>query len=173
MPADQPGTEEAVTLARSLFLRDDNHYGCAETALVALQELYDLPDAADSSAAMVLNGGVAYSGGICGALSGAAMAVGRLAGQRIADHREAKRAARRIIRLLMEDFEREFGSSRCADLIDFEISIPSEHDAFIESGVWRDTCMRQLEFSVGRLHTLANRNVWDEVVASLDEQTNQ
>ena len=33
-------SEEAIGLARSLFLRDDNHYGCAETTLVALQELY-------------------------------------------------------------------------------------------------------------------------------------
>ena len=42
---DSPGTETAIELARSLFLRDDNNYGCAESALVSLQELYGLPDA--------------------------------------------------------------------------------------------------------------------------------
>ena len=72
-------------IARQLFLRDDNHYGCAETSLVALQRAYGLPNADDSSSAMALNGGVAYSGGVCGAISGAAMAVGRLAEQRIGD----------------------------------------------------------------------------------------
>jgi C_GCAxxG_C_C family probable redox protein len=168
LPADLPGADKAVALTRELFLRDDNYYGCAETSLVALQQVYGLPDAADSSAAMVLNGGVAYSGGICGAVSGAAMAVGKLAGERISDHRQAKRTARRIIQLLMIEFEQEFGSHRCSDLIDYEISIPSEHDAFIESGVWRKTCIKQLEFSVSRLQALADQDVWNTVISSLD-----
>jgi C_GCAxxG_C_C family probable redox protein len=135
---------------------------------VALQKLYGLPDAADSSAAIVLNGGVAYSGGICGAISGAAMAVGRLAEERISDHREAKSVARRLIHVLMADFETEFEGRNCSQLIDFEISIPSQHDAFIESGVWRDTCMRQIEFSVARLWTLTDPDAWDEAVRALD-----
>lgn len=168
LAADRPGTEAAIDLSRSLFLRDDNNYGCAESALVALQELYGLPDATDSSAAMALNGGVAYSGGVCGAISGAAMAVGRLAGERIDDHREAKSTARRIIKQVMAEFKEEFGSQNCGDLIDYQISIPSQHDAFIESGVWRDACMKQIEFSVGRLHSLAHPAVWDEVVEGLD-----
>ena len=70
---------DLIERTRALFLRDDNTYGCAEVALVALQEHWSLPDAADSSAAMALNGGVAYSGATCGAITGAAMAVGRLA----------------------------------------------------------------------------------------------
>ena len=36
----------------------------------------------DASAAMAFNGGIAYSGGPCGAITGAAMAVGLLAEQR-------------------------------------------------------------------------------------------
>ena len=44
------------------------------------------------------------------------------------------------------DFETEFGSSDCRDLINYQISIPVEHDAFIASNVWRTTCMRQIEF---------------------------
>ncbi len=160
--------EEASQLARDLFLRDDNEYGCAETALVALQTLYRLTDAEDSSAAMVLNGGVAYSGGICGAISGAAMAVGRLAGQRIEDHREAKRTARRIVQQVLADFDEEFGSHNCSDLIEFDISTQQGHDAFIDSGVWRRSCMQQLEYSVSRLAELADPDIWDRTVASLE-----
>ncbi len=158
-------TPEEVT--RGLFLRDDNYYGCAETSLVALQKIYGLDNADDSSSAMVLNGGVAYSGGVCGAISGAAMAVGRLAEQRIGDHKKAKRTARRIIQKVMAEFDEEFGSHNCSGLIDYDISTQEGHDEFIESGVWRDTCMKQLEFSVARLAALENPAVWDEVVASL------
>lgn len=159
--------ESARQLARDLFLRDDTYYGCAESTLVALQQLYDLPNAADSSAAMVLNGGVAYGGGICGAISGAAMAVGRLAEQRLGDHQRAKRTARRLIQELAADFEAEFGSRNCSDLIDYEISIPAEHDAFIASKVWHDTCMKQIEFSVARLSELADEDKWKAAVERL------
>ncbi len=154
-------------IARELFLRDDNHYGCAETSLVALQQIYDLDNPNDSSSAMVLNGGVAYSGGICGAISGAAMAVGRLAEERIEDHKEAKRTARRLIQKMMADFHERFGSHKCSGLIEYDISTQQGHDDFIDSGVWRDTCMKQIEFSVGRLSSLADPAVWDEAVAEL------
>jgi C_GCAxxG_C_C family probable redox protein len=164
-------SDEARALARNLFLRDDNYYGCAESTLVALQQLYSLSDATDSSPAMALNGGVAYSGGICGAISGATIAVGRLAEDRISDHQEAKRVARRLIQALMTDFEPEFGGQNCSQLIDFEISIPAEHDAFIASGVWRDTCMKQIEFSVTRLSALADLDVWNETVSTLGAAT--
>jgi len=154
-------------IARGLFLRDDTYYGCAETALVALQKVYGLDNAEDSSSAMVLNGGVAYSGGVCGAISGAAMAVGRLAEQRVEDHKEAKRTARRIIQQVMAEFDEEFGSHDCSGLIDYDISTQEGHDMFIESGVWRDSCMKQIEFSVDRLAKLSDRATWDETVSSL------
>jgi C_GCAxxG_C_C family probable redox protein len=159
---------EAIARARSLFLTDDNHYGCAETVLIVLQESYRLPDATDSSPAMALNGGVAYSGSICGALSGAAMAVGRLAAQRIADHQEAKRTARRIVARLMEDFATEFGAWDCRTLTGYNLSLPAEHEAFIQSGVWRDTCMAQIEFVVRRLARLQDEQVWAQTVSNLD-----
>ena len=159
---------KAAEVARATFLRDDNYYGCAESALVALQTIFGLPDPDDSSAAMALNGGVAYSGGMCGAITGVAMAVGRLAELRIIDHREAKRTARRLTQQLIAEFENEFKSSDCRDLIDYEIAIPAEHDAFIASSVWRTTCMRQIEFSVERLAPLADEQVWDERVTALD-----
>ena len=168
LPRNPAGSERAVRLARDLFLRDDNRYGCAETSLVALQQIYGIPDAENSSAAMALNGGIAYAGGICGAISGAAMALGRLAGERIPNHQTAKRAARRMVQMLMTEFEAEFGGTNCSDLINYEIAIPSEHDAFIASGVWRDTCMKQLEFSVGRLEALADVDTWNNVIGSLD-----
>jgi C_GCAxxG_C_C family probable redox protein len=157
----------AARVARQTFLRDDNYYGCAESALVALQTIFDLPEATDSSAALALNGGIAYSGGMCGAITGVAMALGRLAELRIDDHKEAKRTARRLTQELIAEFQAEFNSTDCRDLIDYEISIPAEHDAFIASNVWRTTCMKQIEFSVERLAPLAEEDSWNERIATL------
>jgi hypothetical protein len=75
-----------------------------------------LPDQDNSGVAMALNGGLAYSGGICGALSGAALAI-REERKRAHpnDHAGAKRAARETVRFLLDRFHREFGSTSLSD----------------------------------------------------------
>mgnify|MGYP001818903262 CR=1 FL=1 len=161
--ADSP--PPVVDRARGLFLREENSYGCAETALIALQEEFGLPDPTDSSPAMALNGGVAYSGGVCGAITGVGLAVGRLAESRIDDHREAKTAARRILQRLMVEFEQEFSATDCRDLTGYDLL--RDHDAFIEDGAWRTACMRQIEFAVERLAGLAEAGEWQ---AELERQ---
>lgn len=160
--------DQAAVRARELFLDDANTYGCAETAFVVLKEAFGLPDAADSSAAMALNGGIAYSGGTCGAVTGAALAVGMLAGRRFPDHRAAKRVARLLTADLMGAFEAEFGSSACRELIGQDLRTEAGHQAFIESGIWRDRCMRQIEMTVARLAPLSGEASWDAAVDALE-----
>ena len=153
--------------ARRLFLDEANVYGCAETVFVVLKSAYGLPDAEDASAAMALNGGLAYSGGPCGAISGAALAVGQLAARRIDDHRAAKTAARRITARLMDEFGEAFGATACRPLIEIDLRTEEGHRRFIESGVWRDRCMRQIEFVVERLAPLADEDEWARAVTRL------
>jgi len=160
---------EAVAEARRLFLDEANGYGCAETTFTVLVGAFGLPDRSDSSVAMAMNGGVAYSGGTCGALTGAAMALGLLANGRIADRPVAKRTARRIAARLIDAFEEEHGSSSCRELIGTDLRTDEQHRAFIESGAWREGCMRQVEFAVRRLAPLADEASWDRILRELDE----
>jgi len=156
--------QEAKQLARKFFLRDDNLYGCAETTFMALKHAFNLPNPMDSSEAMVLNGGVAYHGGICGAISGAALAVGMLAEMRIKDHNQAKRSARRIIARYMEEFKQNFHSENCRDLIHLDISKQEQHDEFIESSIWRTVCMSQIEYAMEKLAGLVDMQTWEKTV---------
>ncbi len=158
---------EAVEHARRLFLDDRNVFGCAETTFLALKGAFDLGDPADSSPAMALNGGIAYSGGMCGAISGAALAVGMLAQRRVDEHRTAKRVARLITARLIDAFEAEYGALDCRQLIGLELRGPGQHEAFIASGLWRERCMRQVEFAVRMLAPLANAAAWDRIVVEL------
>jgi len=157
----------AVTLARQYFLDERNVYGCAETTFMVLKEAFDLDAPTDPSAAMALNGGVAYSGGVCGAISGGAMAVGMLADRRIPDHRTAKRVARLIIADLMDEFGRAHGTVDCRGLIGTDLRAPGAHETFISSGVWR-RCIEPIEFALLRLVPLADRAHWDRVVEDLE-----
>ncbi|HYO42317.1 MAG TPA: C-GCAxxG-C-C family protein [Candidatus Limnocylindrales bacterium] len=156
---DDPGAT-ARERARALYLDEANTYGCAETALVALAEAFGLPDAGNASAAMALNGGVAYSGSTCGAITGAALAVGQLAASRIADHRDAKRVARTLTADLITEFEAAFGATTCRLLTGADLTTEEGHRAFIASGAWRDGCMRQIELAVTRLAPLRDEAGW-------------
>jgi len=147
---------------RELFLKDEGYYGCAETTLVALQELFELPNAGDSSPAVVLNGGIAYSGSTCGALTGAALAVGRLAAERIPGHREAKRTARVLIQRAMAEFVERFGAIDCETLTGYDLV--ADHDAFMEDGTWKTVCTTQIEFIIDRLGGLVETAKWEAAV---------
>jgi len=160
--------DEAVLRARGYYLADSHIHGCAETAFIVLKEAYGLPDPQDSTAAMALNGGVAYSGSVCGAISGAAMALGMLAGRRISDHRLAKRTARRLVAKMMDEYQLAFGSTQCRDLIELDIRDEGQHRLFLESGIWRTCCMQQVEFTVGWFAPLGEPAAWQAAVTALD-----
>ncbi len=170
MTTDESGAV-ARKRARELFLDDANTYGCAEATCAVLAEAFGLPDPDDTSAAMALNGGVAYSGSTCGAVTGAAVALGRLAGARIGDHREAKRAARLLTADLLAAFEAEFGSASCRQLTGTDLGSEAGHEAFIESGAWRDGCMRQIEMAVARMAPLGDEEAWAAAVGRTDDRT--
>jgi hypothetical protein len=94
--------------------------------------------------------------------------LGMLADRRIPDHRDAKRAARLVTADLLAAFEAGFGSSACRELIGVDLRTESGHRAFIESGVWRDRCMRQIEMAVRRLAPLAGEEEWNAAVRSAE-----
>lgn len=158
---------DALARARELFLRDDNLYGCAETTLVALLEVFGLGGEDDAALCMALNGGVAWRGWVCGAISGAAIAVGRLAASRIPDHKEAKRVSRAIINGFIDQFCAAYGATHCRDLLGLDIHEPTQHARFIESGIWRDVCMRQIEFAVRALAPLGDEQEWERAISRL------
>ncbi len=170
-PRARPEPTPSVRRARECFLDEGHHYGCAETVFVVLKEAYRLDDPGDSAAAIALNGGLAYGGGTCGALTGAALAVGMLAEDRIGDHGRAKRIAREIVAALVDAFHAEHGALDCRTLIGYDLRAPGGHEAFLGSDVWRDTCLRQIEFVVRRLDPLADPVTWGRAVVSIEAGT--
>lgn len=164
--------DAAAWLARETFVAEDGAYGCAETTYVVLKRAFGLADPDDPAPAMALNGGVAYEGSMCGAITGAALAVGQLTLGRIAIHTSAKPVARGIVRDLIDAFVARFGSVGCRELTGYDLRSPEEHDRFIASGVWRSTCARQVEFAVRRLAELASDEDWVSAVErwGVDEQ---
>lgn len=160
--------QQAVAQADAFHLDEVNAYGCAETVYMTLKGILGLDDAADPSAAIALNGGIAYSGGTCGALTGAATTVGMLTERRLADHARAKRVALALVQKTMDAFEREDGTTNCRELIGYDLRAPGQHQMFIDSGLWRGACVAQIRMVVSHLAELADPDVWDDVVERVE-----
>jgi C_GCAxxG_C_C family probable redox protein len=159
---------DAIALARAYYLEERHQFGCAETVYMVLKAAYGLDDPMDSAAAVALNGGIAYSGGLCGAITGAALAVGMLAERRISSHAAAKRVAREIVADTLEAFREVHGAVDCRVLIGYDLRAPGGHEAFLASEVWRTSCMRQIEFVVARLARLADARAWERAVRDVE-----
>ena len=158
----------AIAQADAYYIDEAHPYGCAETAFMTLKGVYGLDDPADPAAAVALNGGLAYSGGPCGAITGAALAVGLLAEQRIADHKQAKTVARELVHGAMEAFQAEYGAVDCRELIGYDLRAPGQHQAFVDSGLWRERCAGQIRTVVGHLAPLADGATWNRAVAEIE-----
>jgi len=156
---------DPTTRARQLCLDEETAYGCAEATFAALQEHFGIPDFTDSSEAMALNGGIAYSGGPCGALIGAALTLGRLASARIPERPLAKRSARGLMQELMAAFTAEFGSTQCRELTGFDLE--ADHDEFVASGVWETRCQAQIEFAISRIASLTDLDSWEAALTGV------
>ena len=170
MPEQELGeaaSVESIAQARALYLDERHQFGCAETVFMTLKSAYGLDDPTDPAAAAAFNGGFAYSGGLCGAMTGAALAVGMLAERRMADHASAKRVARELVAATLDEFRREHGAVDCRDLIGYDLRAPGGHEAFLASGTWRDGCMGQIEWVVARLALLADEGAWARALSDV------
>jgi C_GCAxxG_C_C family probable redox protein len=165
---DQDVGTEAVALARRLYLDEGHPYGCAETCFMVLKSAYGLEDPMDPSAAIALNGGVGWSGAMCGSLTGAALAVGMLAERRMPDHARAKLVARELVAGALTRFREVHGSLDCRELIGYDLRAPGEHEAFLDSGLWRTRCMVQIETVVAHLATFADEGAWECAVSEIE-----
>jgi C_GCAxxG_C_C family probable redox protein len=92
----------------------DSGFNCAEAVLFALSQEFNQESSLIPRIATGFGAGVGRSGQICGALSGAVMAMGLLKGcDKGEEEREKRNAAYENVQRVIKDFEKEFGSSKC------------------------------------------------------------
>ncbi len=117
----KPGTaEKAGKRARELL---ETYHGCAQCTLVALQQVCGMEDEVLSKASVVLSGGVGGTQSVCGVLTGGCLALGIKYGRDTSylkgteeDAVEKENEGLEIAGKLCKWFEREFGTTICAEL---------------------------------------------------------
>ncbi len=115
-------------------------FACSQSVLLAFAPRFGLDPVVAARVASAFGGGIARQGGICGAVSGAAMVLGLHAGNATAEDRPAKEAMYAAVRTLMAQFAEAHGSVECRRLIGRDMSTPEGYAAAREAGVFTRTC---------------------------------
>ena len=84
-------------------------------------------------------GGMSRTAGMCGALVGGIMALGILSGRNSPNDSHKKVYA--LTERLVHDFEKQFGSRNCSDLLGCDISTPAGEAVFEEKKLGKTLCL--------------------------------
>jgi len=113
--------ENAKQIALERFAQKFN---CAEATLLGIVEAYDLESSCVPRIATGFGAGMGAYGEVCGALSGAVMALGLRFGREDAEDQDKKIALYEKVKKLFAEFEQEFGSIRCLELTECDMRTP-------------------------------------------------
>ena len=106
-----------------MITRDENKFNCCESVIIRVDDGHPIPGFGPEALRIAsgFGGGVAGWGSVCGAASGAVMALALLHGTDGGETSDIFKARRDWLRKLSQEFlrsfEREFGSVNCMDLL--------------------------------------------------------
>jgi len=114
------------TMALAQF---DKGYTCSQAVFSAYAEDLGLDQETALKIAGPFGGGMGRKAETCGAVTGALMVIGLEYGAIDATDSEAKEKAYALAREFLDRFETRHGSSRCKELLGWDISTPAGHEA--------------------------------------------
>lgn len=128
--ADQVALRSEELFRQGLF--------CAESVLQAVAESQNINNGLIPRIATGLCSGVARTGGLCGAASGAILAINMLCGRD--DTTSTVEGNYAVVREFVRRFEAEFGSTNCNQLVGCRLDTPDGQAFFKENNLW-DKCL--------------------------------
>ncbi len=127
---------------------------CSQAVLAEYAEEHGLPPDMALRIASGFGGGMGRTGGACGAVTGAVMAIGLV--EQASDPRDP--VARGRIQETVQSFLKEFvarnGSTQCRDLLGCDISTPRGYQLAAAEGLFRTKCAKYVEDAVDILEDL-------------------
>ena len=117
--------------------RFDQDFNCAQSVLAAFAPQLGMDENQALKLASPFGGGVARRGQICGAVTGALMALGLAQG---ADNPAGNEDTYRLGQEFLQRFESKHGSLLCRELIDCDISTPEGLQQAREKGIFAARC---------------------------------
>jgi C_GCAxxG_C_C family probable redox protein len=128
---------EVAERAVKLF---DLGFNCAEAVLLALSEEFNQVSPAIPRIATGFGAGIGRTGQICGALTGAVMAIGLQQGCDKAEEKEKRNATYADVRKMLKAFQRGFGSIECRELTKCDLQTSKGQEKYHKQELRKTRC---------------------------------
>lgn len=122
-------------------------YNCAQATLAALAPQFGMEEGAALKLSAAFGGGIARTGGLCGALSGALMALG-LKRTPVEISPAIKNAAYARAKQLMDDFAAACGAVHCRDLTGCDLASAEGQARFAREGMHKSVCEKLVRTAI-------------------------
>jgi C_GCAxxG_C_C family probable redox protein len=117
-------------------------YNCAQSVFATFAPKLGLEREVALRIASGLGGGIGHLGSeVCGAVSGAVLAIG-LSRKYLPEDRAAREATYALVREFARRFRALHGNLRCRDLLGHDISTPEGYQTAADSGLYKTLCPR-------------------------------
>mgnify|MGYP000895455666 CR=1 FL=1 len=164
-----PDLESILNDAKILHVEGLN---CAETVFWALTKYWDID--IPFSVATGLGGGVARSGGPCGALLGAILAIGAKVGREDPADTDSKVECLRLGQEVTETFVEVMGSGACRDILDFLLGEEGGSEKYraggFKEGKCQDAVVAAIVAAAGVLKQAPEEGEAEEFEAERDDE---
>ena len=117
-----------------------NGFNCAQSVLSVFSQDYGLDSATAAKLACGLGGGIRCAE-VCGAVSGAVLAIGLKSGQARLEDKDDKQACYALTKEFIARFRLDHGSIVCRDLLGYDISSPEGYAQAEQANLFNTTCV--------------------------------
>ena len=144
-------TELAAEVASSCFSKGLN---CAESVLMGVAKALEIDCECIPKIATGLGAGIARTDEVCGAVSGAVMAIGLKYGRVDENDTGARDRVYPLVARFTEEFRKEFGCLRCTDLTGCNLSTPEGMKEFAERKLHAELCAKYVAFAAAETYRI-------------------
>ena len=113
-------------------------YTCAESVLMAVSQEFEIENEISPHMAMCFGGGIGLTGAVCGAVSGAVMAIGLINGP-AANVQEFQRTMP-LAQELRRRFEEKMKTMNCRELTGVDLTKPENFEQYMNSDTPQKVC---------------------------------
>ena len=132
---------------------------CAESVLQAIAKSLGIQSELIPRIATGLCGGIAKTGGICGAVSGGVLAINMVTGRSHAG--QSPEANVRLVRAFLSEFETKFGTTNCERLMGCRLDTPEGQRFFKENKLREKKCQMFTKEAAGMASRILEQEAQD------------
>jgi C_GCAxxG_C_C family probable redox protein len=132
-------------------------FSCSQAVLSAFSDVFDLELNLALKISQPFGGGIAHRGDICGAVSGAFMAIGLKYGRTQVDDIPSRDRTYKAVTTFIQNFESVFGSILCKELLGHDLRTENGQKNAEDEGLFENLCPKFVQLAAEMVEDLIKK----------------